>query len=344
MKRILNERILKESLPVFLILLFLISCCSSPPDFPADPMAGIVPVDKEMDYSDNTGNTDYDGGIVFYGDTGKHHDVHMDMVKRVFAFDPVAVVHLGDAVRDGSSTVEWEYFDTITQILREKIPFYPVIGNHEKGIDIPWYLNHWGFSIGMGYYSLDLMTDGEIVRVPVTGSGESDYTGIDQDSTLAHIVVLHSNPTFFEEGNDQYNWLINDLEQYDGIPVILTYHIPLHSAGIHSEEMYEEHPARDLYDIVADESYNIVACVSGHDHAYERFEYPDGVQHIVTGCAGESPKEIQVPDHPYLELYEPVHHLSVLNSVTDEDTGVIRLRFTAFDIDFNIIDSVEIDL
>ncbi len=46
--------------------------------------------------------------------------------------NPAAVVILGDMVFDGSSKNEWKDFDSLINPIREnKIPIFPVIGNHE---------------------------------------------------------------------------------------------------------------------------------------------------------------------------------------------------------------------
>ena len=324
-------------------LVVLLLGCVNGPWSTRDPDAitpGVETVLKGFDYSTEYGTDEYDGGVIFYGDTRKHHDVHMDMVERVLAFDPGYVFHLGDMVSDGDQQIQWNDFDEITRNLRQVTDLYPVIGNHEKGVDPPWYAGHWDHPIGQGYYSLDMLSSGEIVPVPIGLDGQSDYAAVPEDA-VAHLAVLHSNPGFLEPDSAQHEWLLNDLDHYDSIPTILVFHIPLYCAGVHHDEMEEAHPAAVLYDIIEDE--DIVACVSGHDHAYQRFDV-DGFTQVVSGCAGESPYDIEQPDHPYLEVYEPVYHLTVMKLEDGELTGEYRLRFTAFDIDYTIIDTFVIDL
>ncbi len=292
-----------------------------------------------FDYSDLYGTTEFDDGIIFYGDSGKDHDVHQQIVENIFAFDPLAVFHLGDAVRDGDDTKQWEAFDTIVSNLKDEVTFYPVIGNHEKGVDPNWYKNHWDMSIGQGYYSLNLLISGVLKTIPISTDGISDYTDIDQNEVSVHIAVLHSNPGFLEENSEQYQWLLQDLEQFQSIPSILIFHIPLYCAGIHYDEMGAEHPAKILYDLLDDPRFEIIACINGHDHAYERFIVKD-TYHIITGCAGESPYDIYQPNQPTLKIYEAVHHISILKF----DPLLNSLKFTAFDIDLNIIDSFELEL
>lgn len=46
--------------------------------------------------------------------------------------EPAFVVHLGDLTTHGSSKKEWQEFDDLNQSLREKkIPYFPILGNHE---------------------------------------------------------------------------------------------------------------------------------------------------------------------------------------------------------------------
>ena len=302
-----------------------------------------LPAGDVLDYSKMFGDETFDYGIAFYGDTGKHHLVHHNAVKNIFAFDPLAVFHLGDAVRDGADSLQWAQFDCITSNLREDVAFYPAIGNHEKGVDPEWYAAHWDVPIGQGYYSLNLYADGRLSHIPISDSGSSTYTDDLKINAKVHLVVLHSNPEFLLKDGEQYNWLIEDLLEYQDFPIILLFHIPLYCAGIHSSEMGDLHPADVLYDLLQDERFNIIACINGHDHAYERFQV-NGTYHICTGCAGESPYDIYQDDHPYLQVYEAVHHISIMKFFLDMEGEDDYIQFTAFDLDFNIIDTIKIVL
>ena len=284
-----------------------------------------------------------ENSIVFYGDTRVHHDVHMEMVDNIREIKPQAVFHLGDAVTDGGNAEEWVEFDKIVNSLRKTTSFYPVVGNHEKGVDQMEYATRWDMSIGQSYYSLDLLKNGELNQLPITIEAETDYTQTEIENVAAHLVVLNSMPGFLSEGEQQYQWLINDLLEYEGTPVILIFHIGMYMAGVHAEETGENHATPVLYDIVADERFNIVACINGHDHAYERF-IVDGIQHIVTGCAGESPKDLLQPDHPFLIESETVHHMTVMQVLNDPATGDYYLQFNVYNIEREIIDSFSIEL
>lgn len=280
--------------------------------------------EKSFDFTELIESEEYDRGLIFYGDTQKHHDIHADMVTKIMSFDPIAVFHLGDMVSEGDNKEDWDSFDIITKNLKQTAKFYPVIGNHEKGVKPKWYFNHWDFNIGSGYYSLYLNAQGNL-------STESNR------NNKVQIIVLHSNPGYFRKDEDQYNWLLNKLEQNSTIPKILIFHVPLYMAGTHHNEVGENHPAKELYKIIDSKKYNIIICISGHDRAYQNFVVDD-VYHLVTGNSGETPNEQKVFNNKYLQHFNSTYNFTIMKLKEGS------LSFTVFDIKLKIIDKFEIPL
>ena len=232
---------IKIIITTFLLLLFF-SC-------------GTIPyhtAEKQFDYSEVYGDNPFSNGIVFYGDSRKDHRVHIKIVENILSFDPSAVFHLGDAVSEGENKQQWKAFDTVTEVLRSSADFYPVIGNHEKGVEPQWYFNHWKADIGQGYYSLDLAVNGDLLIPSVTNQKDSSQTAV-------RIIVLHSNPGFLEENEEQHKWLINELDKYRELPVVLVFHIPLYCAGVHYEEMDKKTRNRGISFLPA-QGTGLVAC------------------------------------------------------------------------------------
>jgi predicted MPP superfamily phosphohydrolase len=64
------------------------------------------------------------------------------IINEITRQEPAFVVHLGDLTTRGSSTKHWQQFDDFHKEFRErKIPYFPILGNHEfygsdeKGLD-----------------------------------------------------------------------------------------------------------------------------------------------------------------------------------------------------------------
>ena len=74
--------------------------------------------------------------FIVYGDTREGVFAHKRLIEQFeqerksnnIAF----IVHTGDYVKNGSETKQWkDYFISPIQPLAEKVPFFPVIGNHD---------------------------------------------------------------------------------------------------------------------------------------------------------------------------------------------------------------------
>lgn len=327
------ESVMKKKLFLFILILFSLFSCWNP-----------LTARKPSNLPGHLNSETIENGIIFYGDTQKHHLLHKSIVENLLALNGQAVFHLGDPVSEGDRSLDWKIFDWVVSDLRSQMPFIPVIGNHEKGVEPQWYMDHWDFSIGQGYYPLILSEAGQLYQIPTNFDPRkgvfSDYSLLPQDSTAAlQILVLHSNPGFLDPGSEQHRWLVEQLELLGDTPTILVFHIPLHMAGTHFEQQGDSHPAALLYTILEQKEYNIVACINGHDRSYQRHLDRLGVHHIVTGCAGETPDE-QRTNPESLILYEGSYVFTLMNYHQENRA----LSFRAFDQDFVLLDSFAIQL
>jgi hypothetical protein len=84
------------------------------------------------------------------------------------------------------------------------------------------------------------------------------------------------------------------------------------------------------------EQYGVDLVVSGHAHAYERGEQ-NGVTYTVVGGAGGLLDTFVPPETwDFLEVALPVHHYAIMEVEGD------RLRWTAYDLDDEVIDAFEL--
>ncbi len=73
----------------------------------------------------------YPFGVIVYGDSRYGDDVHKKLVEQMLKLDFSIVIHLGDMVNKGDNLEDWYKFFQITELLRKKVLFQPVRGNHE---------------------------------------------------------------------------------------------------------------------------------------------------------------------------------------------------------------------
>lgn len=158
------------------------------------------------------------------------------------------------------------------------VPFYPILGNHDWGVNPEGgFCNEWKLPNNEHYYSYNYQN--------------------------AHIICLDSKEGDFYEYAAQKAWLINDLQQAQGQYkwIFVTVHHPGRSCTYKSDEPN----VMALYPIFA--QYNVDFVLNGHAHTYERLHpydangnvleqyrndtqhYPDienGFISITSGCGG----------------------------------------------------------
>ncbi len=84
------------------------------------------------------------------GDTRSNHDVHQRIVNRIIDDKPLFVINTGDLVGNGNSMSDWEHFFEINKELIRNVPYFSVLGNHEK--DSENYYNFFSLPGNERYY------------------------------------------------------------------------------------------------------------------------------------------------------------------------------------------------
>ena len=229
---------------------------------------------------------------VIYGDTRTGHDAHQAVVNQIISTDPDVVFHVGDLVNDGTSSSDWNTFDSITGTMRANALFYPALGNHENNADL--YFSHFELPNNERYYSVD-------------------YDG-------CHYIILDSNFAM-SVGSDQYNWLVSDLSEHASAQfTAVLFHHPMYSSGTTDikgwtsvlEQLFEDNGVDIIY--------------QGHNHYYERL-YKDGIYYIVTGGGGAPFSAQGTPSafsQKFIQSYEfvkAVRNGSTLNLTAIDSSG-----------------------
>ena len=180
---------------------------------------------------------------------------------------PAFLVHLGDLTVRGSSKKHWQNFDDLHKAWREeKIPCFPVLGNHE------FYGND---KRALDYY---------FGRFPHL-ERRRWYSFIWKDVGL--ILVDSNFPSLTPEENErQRRWYVSELERFEKnkriASVIVCSHEPpfTNSRVVGSNKQVEAYFANPFLRFGKTSFF-----FSGHAHTYERFESA-GKYFIVSGGGG----------------------------------------------------------
>ncbi len=160
--------------------------------------------------------------------------------------------------------------------LMARVPFYPVLGNHDIGAKlskVPDALGAYYFfsppknGPGEGPWTTPLDGD-EAVNAKFRAANKDSYPFIDCysfDNGPAHFVVLNVNPKMDLSAPAFRKWLVADLRGAKDRWKIVCFHMP----GFHSSKKhYAEQQARPLSPIFEEEGVTLT--FAGHVHNYQR--------------------------------------------------------------------------
>ena len=185
------------------------------------------------------------------------------------------ILHTGDIVSSGGEQDDWNrYFEDITNATKENVTFYYAIGNHEAytyAID----------SSTWGPRDENFSTYLANVELP----GNERYYSFDYMNQI-HFVIINTEEDWngaFDITTDQYDWLINDLENNDIEFIVAAYHRPSHSIRDINRVDDAQQVNAVLEPIFL--QYGVDLVFSGHDHYYYRTKR-SGITYLTTGGAG----------------------------------------------------------
>lgn len=242
--------------------------------------------------------------IMIYGDSRSNPTTHKKIVRTMMKHNPVAVFNTGDLVFSPKSKSNWQDFIDATSELRKTVPYYPIIGNHEKN-------------------TVELH---KIFNLP---EGKEWYqVNIEKISFL----VLNSN-TGFKIGSEQYKWLEEKLiaSQKEDLFTIVLFHHPAFSSGTHKADSKK---ARKTI-VPLFEKYGVEAVFSGHVHFYERI-VSNKINYITTGGGGAPIHQIGTLSPKSLKVLRTYHFCELKMHEN-------KLQINVFDSDNNLIDTFELN-
>lgn len=197
-----------------------------------------------------------------YGDVRGGHRIHAQLVERLRAETPDAVLVSGDLVLRGSDDADWQQFFAVTAPLLASVPYYTAVGNHD---------------LGRAGDRARRVT--ELFALPPPPSDRPPGGGwYSFDVADVHVVMLDSNAY---DDELQRAWLDADLQAADRArAIVVVTHDGPYSRGTHGGN---QQAVRDYVPILA--RHRVTLVVSGHDHLYQRGAW-DGVAYLVSGGGG----------------------------------------------------------
>ena len=172
------------------------------------------------------------------------------MEKLNFSF----VIHTGDVVYDGGYDAEfdWHYFIPYKNLIN-RIPFFPVVGNHDLVADRgKTFMENFFHPEGNLYYDF--------------------YWGD------THFIALNST---FSGGSEQRAWLDQTLAGSFGRWKIVYFHHPPYNSGV-----FGDNPNIQQFFVPILEKHQVDLVFTGHAHSYERTHPIGGITYFVTGGGG----------------------------------------------------------
>lgn len=235
--------------------------------------------------------------IIIYGDTRSSYKIHNKIAKMIDDENSQMVLFTGDVASNSHNFIHFLHQGIIEYRLWKKIEYYPTRGNHED--DLFYYKFFFNLPNGKTYYSFDRNNMHFIVLDIIDGGQDID--------------------------DEQFSWLVNDLESNKEKPVSISLHLPLFTSG-----HYYPYDNKKLLSLI--EKYNVLFVFSAHVHCYEH-SYYKGTHFIVT-AGGGAPLYRETIENPYKVVRIQKHHYCILTSNNDEYTINVK------DIDGNIIDTI----
>lgn len=184
--------------------------------------------------------------------------VALQMLEEHKRTDLEFVLTVGDNIYPSGNAKHFvkHFEDPFTGLLKEKVKFYAVLGNHDVEEGRKDQCNYSHFNMG-----------------------GSCYYSISRGNGLIEFFMLDS--TDFSAG--QANWLENALRSSRAVWKIVALHHPIYSSG---KKHGSDVRLRKILEPMLTK-YRVQVVFAGHDHVYERLKPQEGIQHFVTGSGGK---------------------------------------------------------
>ena len=282
--------------------------------------------------------------FIVYGDTRSATlpdavaPLHEDIVGTYLQHDSEFIIHTGDMVLAGGIWSQWtEFNESIAAVWKAGVPFYGVVGNHEKYTD-EWYQYDDDFVNYANYFDYTSVID---------EPGENElYYSLEYEGM--HFIFLNTEDYFndteggsheFDCSGAQMNWLLADLSntQPDGFIVVSFHRTAWSIREGRADRWAEAETVRDdFHDVFVQNGVDLV--LMGHDHYYYR-TVRDGICYVTTGGGGAPLAGIDTSAPTWQQgdiAYSEYHYCNV-------EVNSTHVRVTALRTDDTRLDTLTID-
>jgi hypothetical protein len=234
-------------------------------------------------------------------DTGPLPEVWAEVSKAVAAERPALAVFCGDMPGHGADDTAWDRaFLAPGAALFANVPFYPVLGNHDKP---------------------PLLFE----RIFMTPGG-----GLNWSQRIGGMLIIGIDGSQgWTPRSRNAKWLERLLAGSDAKFIFLFTHYPAWSSAGHGRLGADgepvEPPVRAARDVIVPllVKYKATAMINGHDHCYERSELPGGLTAITSGGAGAYLYRKSDESHkrnPYSKVFVSRHHYCLVHLAAETCT------------------------
>jgi len=231
--------------------------------------------------------------------------IHRQIQERMIEAQPAFVVHTGDIVYDGNKERMWDDLFQKGRSFFQALPFYPVMGNHDRS-GRNRFADLWPLGAkGATYYAME--------------QGGAGFLMID--------TTIRFNP-----GSPQYRFIQETLSRWQaqGVsPVFAFFHNPPFNGGKHGDNANVKKSLVPLF-----EEHGVDIVFGGHDHNYQRIGPINGVLYIITGGGGGPLYDVR--PHPELKDYKVQHHYVLVEVNGKRVRGQVRNLQNAVEDSFEI--------
>ncbi len=286
-----------------------------------DSITGTYRDEKSNFVSAPVKGSDKEFSFVVYGDTRtfqKRNKAVCDAILNDPA-SPRFVFNIGDLTMDGRVKEEWDQFFGAVGDLARKVPYYPILGNHEYNSSY--------------YYKAFPLPEGG-------GTDRIQWYSFDFGSV--HFTVLDADVLLMEKDKEkmkvQTDWLVKDLQSARNTKFkVVVFHQPFWTNVVKEKG----NPDLASYWKKIFEDYGVNVVFNGHYHAYEH-DKENGVDYITTAGGGAPLYELKPKSEWTSQTVKAVgniHHYVIAR--VDGNTMTLTVKGVLKQIDNKKEDGIE---